>query len=102
MRILHEMFAVHKTPYLDLWSGYEQRDVLVPLAGQQRYSNLPVLDLNTVDLKGQRRESVKYFNIKSFGVGNLCFYCPIFLLLILLIVYFIAFMALLPVLYIFY
>lgn len=59
--VLHEIALLSLTftaftpiSYLDLWSGHQQRDVLVSLTGQQRYSILPVLDLYTIDLEGQK------------------------------------------------
>lgn len=47
--------------YLDLWSGHQQRDVLVPLAGQQSNSVLPVLDLHAVDLDRQTDRQTDLF-----------------------------------------
>ena len=56
----------HSVVYLDLRSGHQQSDVLVPLAGQQHYSILPVLDLNTIDLGGQQ-EIFKYLIYSTYN-----------------------------------
>lgn len=54
--------------YLELRSGHQQRDILVRLAGQQHHSILPVLDLNTIDLGGQKEilYLIPIYNTLSF------------------------------------